>query len=107
MFNYFKHKKAGAETLLPERGSPLSLIILSSRIEDINCAVKPLVEKTCDEASSLKRGGYEKFSADEKTAIGKTAAEHSVMATVRHYSKIYQDCPLKESTVRGWKNHYN
>jgi len=103
LFNYFKRKKAGAETLLPEPGGPLSLIIPSSRIE----AVKPLVEKACDEGSSSKRGGYEKFSADEKTAIGKRAAEHGVTATIRHYSKIYRDRPLKESTVRGWKNHYN
>jgi len=105
LFNYFKRKKAGAEMLLPEPGGPLSSIIPSSRIEAVNCAVKPLVEKACDEgSSSSKRGGYEKFSADEKAAIGKRAAKHSVMATIQHYSKIYRDRPLKESTIQGWKN---
>ena len=82
LFNCFKRKKAGAETLLPEPGGPLSLIIPSSRVEAVNSALKPLVEKACDEASSSKRGGYEKFSADEKAAIGKRAAEHGVMATI-------------------------
>jgi len=109
LFNYFKRKKAGAETLLPEPGGLLSSILPSSQIEAVNCAVKPLVKKACDEGSSSKRGGYKKFSADEKAAIGKTGqlSEYGVMATIRHYSKIYRDRPLKESTVRGWKNHYN
>ena len=80
----------------------------------MNSVVEPLVEKASDEcSSSVKdksksvRGAYEKFSADEKATIGKRAAEHGVLATIRHFSKIYPDCPLKESTDRGWKNQYN
>ena len=57
--------------------------------------------------SKSVRRAYEKFSADEKAAIGKRAAEHNVSATIRHFLKIYPDRPLKESTIRGWKNQYN
>ena len=80
----------------------------------MNSVVKLLVEKASDECSSLVkdksksvRGAYEKFSADEKATIGKQAAEHGVLATIRHFSKIYPDHPPKESTVRNWKNQYN
>ena len=34
-------------------------------------------------------------------------AEHGVLATIQHFSKVYPDRPLKQSTVRGWKNQYN
>ena len=34
-------------------------------------------------------------------------AEYGVSAAIRHFLKIYPDRPLKESTVRGWKNQYN
>ena len=49
---------------------------------------------------------YEIFSADEKSMIGKRAAEHGVLSTIRHFSKVYPNHDLKESTVRGWKNRY-
>ena len=52
--------------------------------------------------SIFMRGLYEKFSADQKVAIGKQAAEHGISATMlRTFSKIYPDHPLKECTVRG------
>ena len=113
LFKYFKRKDT-PKSLLPEPTGPLSKAIPSSRIEVVNSVVEPLVEKASDECSNSAkdksksvRGAYEKFSADEKAAIGKRAAEHSVSATIRHFSKIYPDRPLKESTVRGWKNQYN
>ena len=102
------------KSLLPEPTGPLSETIPSSRIEVVNSVVEPLVEKASDEcSSSVKdksksvRGAYEKFSTDEKATIGKQAAEHGVLATIRHFSKIYSDRPLKESTVRGWKKQCN
>ena len=79
----------------------------------MNSLVKPLVEKASDECSSVAkdknkfmRGSYEKFSADDKV-IGKRGAEHGVSATMLHFLKIYPDDPLKECTIRGWKNQYN
>ena len=53
------------------------------------------------------KGKYEIFPPDEKAKIGKTAAEHGVLSTIHHFSKIYLDRALRnESTVRGWKNKY-
>ena len=108
LFKYFKRKTLTPKLLLPELTGPLSKTIPSSRIEVVNNVVEPLVEKASDECSSLVkdnsksvRGAYEKFSADEKATIGKQAAEHGVLVTIRHSSKIYPDHPLKESTVRG------
>ena len=61
MFNFFKRKKAGAKTLLPEPGGPLLLINPFCRVEAVNSAVKSLVKKACDEASSSKGVGMKSF----------------------------------------------
>lgn len=45
-----------------------------------------------------------KFSPEEKAEIAKRAAEHGVMATIRHYTKRFSD--LKEHSVRTWRNAY-
>ena len=56
----------------------------------------------------MTRGTYEKFSADEEPRVAKRAAEYGVLSTVLHFAKIWPpDRPLKEGTVRGWKNRYN
>ena len=60
-----------------------------------------------DKGTAMTPGMYEKFSADEKARVAKRAAEYGVFSTVRHLAKIWPDCPLKEGTVRGWKNRYN
>ena len=114
LFKYFKRNDITPKLLLPEPTGSLSKTIPSSCIEVVNSVVEPLIEKASDECSSSAkdkgksvRGAYEKFSADEKAVIGRRAAEYGVSATTRHFSKIYADRPLKESTVRGWKNQYN
>ena len=111
-------------SILPDQDGSLSLTVPSSRIEAVKlyfCQARPLLtEKTLniiddedgktsekDKGKGSMRGEYEKFSADEKARVGKRAAEHSVLATICHFSKVYQDHPLKESTVRGWKKQYN
>jgi len=89
--------------------------IIPSCIEVVNSIVKPLVENRSNKCSSLAkdkskssvRGVYEKFSTDGKAAIGRSAAQHGVSATIPYFLKIYPGHPLKESTVRGWNNHYN
>ena len=54
---------------------------------------------------SATRGVYQKLSAEKKAEIGKRAAEHGVIATVRYYASKLPE-PLKESSVRTWKNVY-
>ena len=55
----------------------------------------------------MARGTWKKFSSDEKARVAKHTAEHGVLSTVRNFAKIWPDHPLKERTVRGWKNRYN
>ncbi len=38
--------------------------------------------------------------------VAKRAAEMGVTNTIRHFQKKFKDRPLKESTVRCWKNKY-
>ena len=45
------------------------------------------------------------MSSEKKAEIGKRAAEHGVLATVRYYASKLPE-PLKESSVRTWKNAY-
>ena len=78
LFKYLKRKDIPPKSLLPKPTGPLSETIPSSCSKVVNSAVGPLVKKASDECSSLTkdkgksvRGVYEKFSADEKAAIGK------------------------------------
>ena len=108
LFKYFKRTDDKASSILPDPQGSLSAIVPSSRIEAVNTMVRPVIEEQIDDNCSKKssRGKYEIFSPDEKAKIGKRAAEHGVLSTIRHFSKIYPDCALNESTVRGWKNKY-
>ena len=105
LFKYFKRTDDKAHSILPDPQGSLSSIVPSLRIEAVNTMVKPVIEEQID-GNWSSRGKYEMFSPDEKAKIGKRAAEHGVLATIHHFSKIYPDRVLKESTVRGWKNRY-
>ena len=110
LLKYFKPTNKTVESILPDPQGPLSRVVPSSRIEAVNKVVKSIVEEAMKveaKGNSLgSRGKYEIFSADEKTMIGKRAAEHGILSTIRHFSKVYPNRVLKESTVRGWKNRY-
>ena len=45
------------------------------------------------------RGPYTKFTPEQKAEIGKRAAEHGVVATVRYYEKRF---PGNTRSVRKW-----
>ena len=47
-----------------------------------------------------------KLTPAQKARIGKRAAENGVTATIRHFSKNYEELDLKETTVRRFKNEY-
>ena len=109
LFKYFKVDKCvkqDSDAVLPNSSGPLVQTIPPSRIDAINDDLKPVVETMMDKGKTTQ-GMYEKFSSDEKARVAKHAAEHGVLSTVRHYAKIWPDRPLKEGTVRGWKNRYN
>ena len=108
LFKYFKVDKCVKEdnVVLLNPSGPLARTIPPSRIDAINDDIKPVVDTIMDKGKAT-RGTYEKFSSDEKARVAKRAAEHGVLSTVRHFAKIWPDRPLKEGTVRGWKNRYN
>ena len=108
LLKYFKRTDDKAHSVLPNPQGSLSAVVPSSRIETVNKLVQPIIDEQIDPGtcSSSSRGRYEVFSSDEKAKIGKRAAEYGVLASIRHFSKIYPDRVLKESTVRGWKNKY-
>ncbi len=51
-----------------------------------------------------KRGSYAKYTSEQKALIAKRAAEHGVVATIRHYAKEFPK--LKDTTVRDWRDSY-
>ena len=92
---------------LPDPSGPLSKIMPSSSIEAANSKVSPLLintkeNDTCS-GNLKKRGSYQKLTAEKRAEIGRRAAEHGVVSTVRYYtSKLPEE--LKESSVRTWRN---
>ena len=46
------------------------------------------------------------LSPAQRYEIGKRAAEHDVTASLRYYAKKYPELPLKETSVRRFKNLY-
>ena len=115
LFKYFKVDKhvkednslGNSEAVLPSSSGSSTQTIPASRIDTINDGVKPVVETIMDKGTVTTRGTYEKFPVDEKARVAKRTAEYGVLSTVRHFAKIWPDRPLKEGTVRGWKNRYN
>ena len=108
LLKYFKQTDDKGHSVLPNPQGSLSAVVPSSRIETVNKLVQPIIDEQIDldACSSSSRGRYEVFLPDEKAKIGKRVAEYGVLASICHFSKIYLDLVLKESTVRGWKNKY-
>lgn len=97
LYRYFKQH---SNDKLPHPQGPLSIEIPSTAIVSANEEVRRVVSKE----PAKKRGPYSKFSAEQRAAIGKRAAEYGIVAAIRYYAKQYPD--LKESSVRTWKNAY-
>ena len=97
ILEYFK-----SATDLPDPEGPLKKHLSPQTIRKVNEKVKPEIEKL----KRGKRGPYVKLTPAQKATIGKRAAENGVTATLRHFSKSYEDLDLKETTVRRFKNEY-
>ena len=83
---------------LPHPTGPLSLSLSLSAIVVANTEVSKAVASMDSGKASSKRGEYTKFSAAVKIELAKYAAQHGVVATLRHYAPKYPG--LKESTIR-------
>ena len=97
LHNYFKTIEEGN---LPDPRGSLSKVVPSSAISAANSEVK------ARGLGTSKRGSYAKLTQQQKAEIGKRAAEHGIALTICYYAKRHPDCPLKESSVRTWRNSY-
>ena len=96
LFRYFKREKNN----LPDPHGPLAQSVPSTSIEAANSEVRSVIESQ----NNKKRGQYAKYTPEQKSMIGKRAAEHGVVAAVRYYIRDFPN--LKENTVRDWRNAY-
>ena len=81
---------------LPDPHGPLALSVLSTSIAAVNSEMSTAIDTAS--RNSGKRGHYKKYTPQQKAMIGKTAAEHGVAASARHYMKDFSN--LKENTVK-------
>ena len=99
LFQYFKKVDGNYP------GTKLPLIHKErSSISAVNTEIAAVLQPSAASAKAI-RGTYLKISAEKKAGIGERTAEHGVLAMVRYYvTKL--PVPLKESSVRTWKNAY-
>ena len=83
----------------------------SSAIACANIAVKAVLAEastdqsdTGDSSSGSRRGHYLHLTPAQKFNIGKRASEHGVTNALRYYKRTFPDLPLKETSVRRFKN---
>ena len=114
LLRYFKLKnqKEPLSSHLPDPNGPLSQKIPSSGIASANACVSklPIVDSDTGEGSSTStpftRGSYVVLTRAQKFEIGKRAAENGTTAAIRYYAKRFSEIPLKETSVRRFKNNY-
>ena len=85
---------------LPDPEGTLSSKLPSSSIASANSAVRTVI------ATSSTRGPYLHLSLAQKFQIGKKANELGVTSALRYYKKNFHDLPLKETSVRRFKDRY-
>jgi len=69
-------------------------------------AVEKELKEWAEAVASIRSGGYNKISAEERVKIGGYAARNGVTATLRHFKQTKEYSNIIEATVRGWKNEY-
>lgn len=106
ILNYFKIKtKANHPAELPDPNGPLSAAVPSSTIAAVNKRVSSTMEKSA--STDKSRGPYLHLTDEQKYCVGKRASEFGVTNTMRYYLKTFPDLPpLKETSVRRFKNEY-
>ena len=105
LLKYFSVKQRkndgdGKSNCLPDPNGELSKVVLSFSIEATNTVVHEALEKRSP------HGPYISLTPAQKYSIGKRAAENGTTAALRYYAKTFPDLPLKETTVRRFKNNY-
>ena len=93
---------------LPNPEGPLKVEIRPSTIRAVNEKIFPTMESGLKNPAVFRRSRepYTKLTPEQKAVIGRRAAEHGITATIRHFSKRYDNMELKETTVRRLKKNY-
>ena len=103
LLKYFTHVNSSSGTVLPNPESSLNRVVDWKAIE----AANEEVTKIRSEGKGVKqRSPYLKATPAQKALVGKYAAEHGVMNSIRRFQKDFTSDALKESTVRGWRDEY-
>ena len=106
ILQYFKRVPRKSNEQFPEPNGPLSSSVPPKAIELANANVAKAVKDGASSGQSKRSGPYLMLSGAQRFEIGKRAAEHGVTASLRYYAKKYPELPLKESSVRRFKNLY-
>ena len=114
ILKYFQPiNKKSPRDQLPDPNGPLNTDrkVPSSAIASANIAVQAVLEssETSEAASdsslgSKSRGPYLHLTPAQKFNIGRRASEHGVTNALRYYRKTFPDLPLKETSVRRFKD---
>ena len=107
ILNYFKPIKS-IDDKLPDPKGPLNskIGLSSSTIASANSAVRSAMLHSTTSSTSSSRGPYLHLTPAQKFQIGKRASEHGVTNTLCYYKKSFPDLPLKETSVRRFKDSY-
>ena len=103
--NYFKRVPVEPERdeRLPEPNDSLSKSVPTNAIELANAEVLKLKDKA---PRDNRTGPYLMLTPAQWYEVGKRAAEHGVTASIHYFAKKYPKLPLKETSVRRFKNLY-
>ena len=88
---------------LPEPNGSLSKSVPTTAIELANAEVLKLKDKSPHDS---RTGSYLMLTPVQRYEVGKRAAEHGVIASIHYFAKKYPKLPLKEISVRRFKNLY-
>ena len=102
ILNYFKRVPERDERL-PEPNGSLSKSVPTNAIKLANAEVLKLKDKA---PRDYRTGPYLMLTPAQRYEVGKRAAEHGVTASIRYFAKKYPKLPLKETSVRRFKNLY-
>ena len=91
---------------LPKPNGPLSSSVLPKAIELANANVAKAVNDEMSSGKGERSGPYLMLSGAQRFEIGKRVLEHGATAALRYFAMKYPRLPLKESSVRRFKNLY-
>ena len=115
ILKYFKPVPKTSDELLKELPDPngtLSKTVPPLAIKLANDEVSKAVEGVPGMTTAKPRGTHSRpndyliLTPAQRFEVGKRAAEHGVTASLRYFARKYPHLPLKEASVRRFKNLY-